>query len=574
MDQRVIQWQIGEHVATAVSAYLKSCRNQIDVIKRTLEIVDPLRDFNNINNESMKRFLEEQVRGSENLLFLRVVNMEGKGIRAGYEFTGDRTQRLLDEAFRRGRNESYYVLSPPYYVPEIDQLVAVISRSVLINGRIVGVISGVISLEPVHKFVQQGSTSANTVYMVSSEGKLLAHPDKQRMKSNEDLSHLAIVNEIQKLGSLLTTTKPFVDTSSGQPVNMLGTIVLVPEIGWGVVVQTEEKNAFYPVRQMIVETILWTLLAIALAALLSLVFSKQISVPIDLLAKATRSITAGNFADRVHIKSNNEVGELADNFNSMADKIENTIGQLQNALNENKELFFGSISAIASAIDEKDPYTRGHSERVSGYAVEIARSLGLSEAELEKVKIGGLLHDVGKIGIEDQILKKPAKFTPEEYDIMKHHPSKGAQIMGAIPQFRDMVPAMHFHHEQVDGNGYPLGLKGDQIPLIAKIISVADCFDAMTLKRVYQGQWSPEFVIEKIQGWIGTRYDPRVVDGLIKAYREGRIKVPASSATPDKGLPNTPAAPVSVEQKPATVVPVGPADPTPGVIERNALPEA
>lgn len=522
-DQKIIQLQTGHQLATEISIYLQSCRSQIEAIKRSLPIHNLPLDF---NNERTKHLLEEHVKASENLFFLRVVNASGKGIRAGYEFTGDRTERLLDEAFVRGLSESYWFLSTPYYVEEIDQLVGVLSRSIIVNGTVAGVISGVVGLEPIYQFVKESSVSGNTAYVVDSRGRLIAHPDKARIKANEDLSNSEIVKEMQRLGELVTTTKPFVEHSGNHPIPMLATIVLMKDVGWGVIVQTEERLAYYPATIMIRQTVQWTLIAIALAALLSFGFSRQIGVPIRLLAETTHSIAQGNFSERVNVRSNNELGELAENFNLMVEKIQNTIHQLQEALDNNKQLFLGTISALAAAIDAKDPYTRGHSERVSRYSVEIARTLGLPEDEVEKVKIGALLHDVGKIGIEDHILKKPAKFTPEEYEIMKQHPTKGARIMGSIPQLKEVIPAMFSHHEQVDGNGYPLGLKGDDIPLIAKIISVSDCFDAMTLKRVYQSQFEVEYVLNKIAGFVGTRYDDVVVKAFLQAYKEGRIKVP------------------------------------------------
>src|SRR4029079_679250 len=149
----------------------------------------------------------------------------------------------------------------------------------------------------------------------------------------------------------------------------------------------------------------------------------------------------------------------------------------------NKELFMGSIRMLANAIDEKDPYTRGHSERVAYYSMVIAKFMGMTEEEVEKVYLSGIIHDVGKIGIEDKILRKAAALTDEEYEIMKQHPTKGMHILEAVPLRKEMAGAGLMHHENVDGSGYPDGLKGDQIPLLGRIVSVADAFDAMTTDR-------------------------------------------------------------------------------------------
>ncbi|MBI1745791.1 MAG: HD domain-containing protein [Acidobacteria bacterium] len=525
-DQRLLQLSIAKHLAAQISTYLESCYNQMDLIKRTIELSDYSLDNEKIG--SVRRLLEEQVKSNENFIFLRIVNSEGKGVRTGYEFAGDRTQAVLDDAFRKGLADSYFIVSKPYYVDEIDQVVTVLSKSIMQNKKVVGVVSSVISFEPIVRFVQESSVSRQTAYIVNTDGTLIAHPDKTLMRSHVDFSDHDAVKELQRLKKSVTSTKPFLDYSRGKPVEMIGSVTMIPDIAWGVVVQTEKEAALYSIREMKEEAVKWIAMAIGLSLLLAITIAQRVSGPLAAMAAATRSIAAGNFDQRVTIKSNNELGELADHFNVMVERIRTNIEQLKQMVEEKRQMFVGLVKAIAATIDEKDPYTRGHSERVSGYAVEIARSLGMNNEELEKIKIGGLLHDVGKIGIEDSVLKKPAKYTEDEYMIMKQHPSKGAHIMALFPQFRDIVPAMHSHHEQWDGKGYPQGLRGEEIPIIARIISVADCFDAMTLRRIYQSAFDPEAVIAKIKGWGGTRYDHAVVDALIKAYDEGRIHVPQS----------------------------------------------
>lgn len=523
-DQRLLQLSIAKHLVTEVSTYLESCGTTMDVIKRTIEFSDFPLDSHRIGG--LRRLLEEQVKSSENILFLRIVNSEGKGIRTGYAFTEERTESLLDDAFRKGLTNSYFIVSKPYYAGEIDQVVSVLSKSVIRNKKVVGVLSAVISFEPIVRLVRESSVSRQTAYIVNTDGTLIAHPNKSLMQAPLDFSEAEAVKELKKLKTSVTSTLTFVDHSTGKPIEVVGSIAMIPDIAWGVVIQTEKNVARYAIREMKEEAAMWVAVAIGLALLMAIGIARQVSGPLAAMAEATRKIAAGDFNERVHINTNNELGDLADHFNIMVERIKNNIEQLRNLVEEKKRLLVDLVSAIAATIDEKDPYTRGHSERVSNYAVEIGRSLGLSQDELYKIKVGGVLHDVGKIGIEDAVLKKPAKFTEEEYAIMKQHPTKGAYIIANLPQFKDIVPAMHSHHEQVDGRGYPQGLQGDDIPLIARIISVADCFDAMTLKRVYQSVWDPSFVIEKIKGWVGTRYDARVVEGLIKAYEEGRIRVP------------------------------------------------
>jgi HD-GYP domain-containing protein (c-di-GMP phosphodiesterase class II) len=181
------------------------------------------------------------------------------------------------------------------------------------------------------------------------------------------------------------------------------------------------------------------------------------------------------------------------------------------------------VKALAAAIDGKDPYTRGHSERVARFSIAIAERLELPDDEIEKLRVSALLHDVGKIGIDDSILKKPAALTEEEYEIMKQHPQKGFKIMSNIPAMRDFLPGMYMHHEMLDGRGYPQGLSGDQIPMQARIVSVADTFDAMTTERPYQRAMKFEDALALIKKMVGTRYDEHVVAALIEACESGQI---------------------------------------------------
>ena len=208
----------------------------------------------------------------------------------------------------------------------------------------------------------------------------------------------------------------------------------------------------------------------------------------------------------------------------MTDQIERFINDLQRSANENRELFLGTVKSLAAAIDGKDPYTRGHSERVSRFSVAIAQRLDLPDDEVEKIRISALLHDVGKIGIDDSVLKKPAALTDEEYEIMKKHPQKGYKIMSQIPAMKEFLPGMYMHHEMINGQGYPQGLKGDEIPLMARVVAVADTFDAMTTERPYQRAMKFEDALARIKSFVGTRYDERVVTAFIEACEDGQIR--------------------------------------------------
>ncbi|MGH9785504.1 MAG: HD-GYP domain-containing protein, partial [Terriglobia bacterium] len=218
-------------------------------------------------------------------------------------------------------------------------------------------------------------------------------------------------------------------------------------------------------------------------------------------------------------------GELATTFNRMTSDLELFVQQLRDAATQNHNLFMDSIRMIAAAVDEKDPYTHGHSERVSRYAVLIARNLGLPDDEVDKIRISALLHDIGKIGIEDAVLKKPGKLTPDEFAMMKQHTLKGAAIARRVAQLSEMVPGIELHHEWLDGRGYPFGFQDGQIPVMARIIAVADTFDAMTTHRPYQSAMEPAAAVEYILSFANKKFDAAAARALENIFQDGQLKM-------------------------------------------------
>ncbi len=209
-------------------------------------------------------------------------------------------------------------------------------------------------------------------------------------------------------------------------------------------------------------------------------------------------------------------------FASLADQVAIALDNAR-LYQEQEEMFFQTVESFADAIEKRDPYTGGHTQRVTLYSLAIARYLPLKPAEKRWLKIASTLHDIGKIGIEDQILKKPDPLSPAEYDIMKHHSNLGAGMIERIRQLREIVPAIKYHHEKVNGRGYPTGLKGEDIPLIAKIVAVSDTYDAMTSDRPYRRALSKTTTIQELKRCAGTQFDRGVVEAFMKAYRNGEI---------------------------------------------------
>ena len=173
-------------------------------------------------------------------------------------------------------------------------------------------------------------------------------------------------------------------------------------------------------------------------------------------------------------------------------------------------MFLGTLRALTASIDAKDPYTRGHSERVADLAAEIARAAGLPEAQVERVRIAGLVHDVGKIGVPEAVLRKPGRLSDAEFEAMKAHPEIGYHILRDIPQMADVLPGVLHHHERYEGGGYPTGIAGEEIPLVARIIALADSFDAMSSNRTYRPAMTRKRVLDEIRANAGRQFDPRL----------------------------------------------------------------
>ncbi len=220
--------------------------------------------------------------------------------------------------------------------------------------------------------------------------------------------------------------------------------------------------------------------------------------------------------------------EKSDKFDQLLLLIESgikSIEQMREIKRINEELsdtykkleraYLDSVQTLRYTVEAKDPYTRGHSDRVSAFSVLLGKKLNVDEIGLRTLEIGGLFHDIGKIGIPDSILLKDSKLTDEEYDQIKKHPSIGSHILSNASIFQDMIPIVKYHHERYDGKGYPEGLSGENIPYLARIAAVVDAFDAMTSRRTYRDSIPLENVKSEIERCSGTQFDPTIASAFL-----------------------------------------------------------
>jgi HD-GYP domain-containing protein (c-di-GMP phosphodiesterase class II) len=495
---------------------LTKIAGSVRAMKRALPTTDPFA------YATQSGILADYITPDSDLLGLRILNQEGKGSEATPANLDAPVQQELDLALQTALKGQVYT-GTFAFVTAANQPAVIIAVPVIDSGTVIGSVEAIVSLRRISERIRDEGKGDVTAFLVDRGGKLLLHSEAAVEVQHPDFSYLKIVQEFSKAPVHLTI--PYDDNHGGELVRMLGTVAPVGRPDWGVVVQKPEKVAYASVSKMVRATITWISIALIVAILAAIVFASGIAGPVRALAERTREIANGNYHQRIELKTHNEIGELAENFNSMSGAIETAIEQLRKAAHENHLLFINSVRMLAAAIDAKDPYTRGHSERVARYSIGIGKNIGLSEQEMRNLRISALLHDVGKIGIDDRILRKPGALSEDEFEVMKGHPVKGAVIMSGVAQLIDIIPGMKYHHEKWSGGGYPDGLTAEEIPMQARIVAIADTFDAMTTNRPYQKAMELNYVVEKIKSFAGTRFDPRVVEAFANAVKRGDITI-------------------------------------------------
>jgi putative nucleotidyltransferase with HDIG domain len=267
-----------------------------------------------------------------------------------------------------------------------------------------------------------------------------------------------------------------------------------------------------PMRQALGTVLIIAIGSFLFAGLASVWLARTISRPIDTLSTSLSAMTTSrDFENPVGLTGlSREIDSLTMAFNTM-------MRSVVTAEAETRSAYVGAIRALALALDARDPYTAGHSERVSALSVAVGRQMQLPDDQLDVLRLGALLHDIGKIGISDAVLRKPGALTPDEFEVIQEHPAVGARILRSVPFLAPHLAIVELHHERPDGHGYPHRLRGDEIPLLARIVHVADAFDAITSARAYRPARGSADALRELWRHAGSQFDAEAVQALAAA---------------------------------------------------------
>ena len=532
-NERLLQNTITQSLGQDIEHRQRNLEIMMDNLASAIQVSSggDLRE-QHVTAPELRALLEKFVSSSSDIAYATLLNGDAKGISAGRITPDEFLQRDLMRAFsaaRDGRAYSGQALSVE--AGRERRILVLFSTPLMAGGRFVGMLGAAVDLGFLTGRLKEVAKGGLVTYVVDHQGRLVA-ASVPSYATGQDMTDFEIVRNFVDTGgkAQLVFTTDFTAGPSGkekekQRVAMLGTYSPVSSLEWAVIAQKPQAEAYNDIAEMQRLARRWAIYIVFISILISVLAARRITTPLNILTESSRAIAHGDFSQRVHLTSRTEIGELAQTFNHMTQDLERFVLDLKRAAEENMALFMGSIQMLAGAVDEKDPYTRGHSDRVTQYSVALAKEIGLTEAEIEIVRVSAQLHDVGKIGIEDRILKKPGALTPEEYEVMKTHTTRGANILRPVQQLKEMIPGIELHHESLDGRGYPFGLKGDEIPLVARIISVADTFDAMTTNRPYQAARPPEYAVKIIKSLANTKFDPRVIAALEAVLERGELRV-------------------------------------------------
>lgn len=397
------------------------------------------------------------------------------------------------------KNGDVFWTEPYIDAGESGKLLQTVSRGVYRNNELVGVVGLDIELQKFTEIINELSYSKHSyIFLLNQMGDILAHnsefppelkPYVRRAAYNSD--ELITIDSVEYV-------------SSSVPISINDWKLVA-------ITRTNLESELRIIRNRIFGIVST---AILFGIFISIVLSRHLLRPLNSLILATDEVSRGNFKIRTNTKSKDEFNILSNSFNHMLDHIEDLI-------EERDKNYLKTVTVLANAIEASDEYTRGHCDRVGEISLKIGKKMGLSERQMDNLRFACILHDVGKIGINDRILNKPSSLTMEEYEVIKKHPMIGYEIIKEVDFLEEPANIMLQHHERIDGNGYPNGIKGEEIRLEAKILAVADTYDSISSERVYRKRvFTKEEIKEELIRSSDTQLDAEVVKALLDILNE------------------------------------------------------
>src|SRR5258708_6004696 len=415
-NEMLLQNTVTRSLADDLSQHERSLRMMLANLSSAIQVASggDIGD-KNIEAPELRALLENFVSSSDQIAYATLLNSDAKGIFAGQIVPDACLNRARERAYAAARDgREYNGQALAVGEGKSARTVFVVSYPVKYGDRFLGMIATVIDLQFLIRRLQQVAGGGLTPYVVDAQGRLVAAA-APGFATGQDMKNLDIVRTFVDGGNkaqIIATQEFTVGTGSAR-VQMLGTFSPVMSLNWAVIVQKPRNEAYAGVIEMQSKARLLALVAVLISILVSIFAARRITNPLQVLTQSSRALARGDFSQRVNLWSRTEIGELAHTFNTMSDELEHFVEDLKRAAEENRELFMGSIQMLAGAVDEKDPYTRGHSDRVTRYSLLIAKEMNQPASFLETLRVSAQIHDVGKIGIQAHVRKKPGA-PPEE----------------------------------------------------------------------------------------------------------------------------------------------------------------
>jgi putative nucleotidyltransferase with HDIG domain len=363
-------------------------------------------------------------------------------------------------------------------------------------------------------------------FIVDERGRLVAHRDFARVRARENLSEMPVVAQLkenikraQETGRSMIVVRDFTDPGD-ESRDEVGAFAPLGRLLWGVVTEEPRDDAYGLARATFAHAAAWTVLSLGLALLVAVFFARGITRPVSKLVDGTHHLARGDFGVAVPVEGPPEVATLTRVFNEASKKLSEYDQENKQLLAAVERGYLETLRALVNAIEAKDPYTAGHSQRTAEIAVAIGRAMKLDANQLTAIEYGGLLHDIGKMGIPETILRKPSSLDADEMSLMKKHPAIGGEMTKGVAFLESIQPMIRNHHERWDGSGYPDALRGEEIPLGARIVAVADTYDAIVSDRPYSSGRPPIEAMGILSKLAGNTLDDQVVHALGRALRQ------------------------------------------------------